>query len=1109
MTLNTFRIFRTAAASYMLLAAASGMAPTPAPGQPDFATQVLPLLRSSCAGCHGADRHEAGLRLDTLQSVLKGGKSGPLIAPGHSQDSLLYHRINAKDAKLRMPPVGPALNVQQIALVSAWINAGAPAPADYAADVAPILQAACLGCHSGAEAKSGLRLDLKESTLQARPHGPVVVPGAAEKSRMIQRVEGRGQEPRMPLNGKALSAAQIAVLKRWINAGAPWPEGAEARKSSGPRHWAYVKPVKPAPPAVKHAGEVRNPIDRFILARLEQEGLSYAAPAAQEKLARRVYFDLTGLPPSPAELDKFLADTRPDAYEKLVDQLLASPHFGERWARPWLDLARYADSNGYEADAGRKIWKFRDWVINALNQDLPFDEFTVEQIAGDMLPNATAEQKIATGFHRNTQLNLEGGVDRDESQFEVLVDRVATTGTVWLGSTLGCAQCHNHKFDPFTQKDFYSMMAFFSNADKKSTVEDGDRTYVEPVLETATPAQQEKRDALKARIQALVKTTETMTPQLKAAQSEWENTTLQAERAWQVLKPEKLSAAAGTALAADGEGRVTAAGEKPRNETYVIEAPLPVQSATAIRLEALPNLALPRGGPGRDPYGNFTITRVQMETLDGSAWKRVGVKRVAADTTDKSSLDRRKGQVWTVDASREDERLARILVVIPEHALSGSKIRISIVQNSEFGCQGVGYFRLAATDAGDPEAVVKVRHSLRASLGKPGRNAETEKKIAEFYLSMSPALKGTRDELKQAREDLAKLDLPSTLVMGQALTFERGSDFVRVRGGFANKGDQVYSNVPAFLPPLPESALPNRLGLARWLVSKENPLTARVAVNRIWEQYFGKGLVETSEDFGTQGQKPSHPELLDWLATEFMDRGWSMKAMHRLIVTSTAYRQDSSVTPELYAKDPYNRLLARGPRFRMEAEMIRDMALAESGLLSAKIGGPSVYPPQPPGIWDMPYNEEKYVESKGEDRYRRGIYTFIRRSAPYPSLMNLDATSREVCTVRRTRTNTPLQALTLLNDEAFFEAANALAKRMVAEGGSDARARIDYGFRLCTGRHATPDELDYLTTWEARQAGQFGAHPEQAKKVAGDADLAAWTMVANILLNTDEAVTKE
>ena len=1096
----------TCSAPFVRIAAVFLLAAMPVVAQapPNFETQIRPILAASCAPCHSAGRPPAHLRLDSLDGVLQGGSSGPAVIPGNGQASLLYRRISTADTKLRMPAGGAPLPAEQVALIRAWIDAMPVNRVDYARDVEPIFRSSCYGCHSGAQPKGQLRLDVKLAAMR------VITPGASDKSRLMARVEGQGGEARMPFNRTPLAPEQIATLKRWIDGGAEWPENADASHDRVPaKHWAYVRPVKPTPPAVKHTDLVRNPIDNFLLARLEQEGLSYSPEASKETLARRLSLDLIGLPPTPAELAEFLRDTRPDAYERLVDRLLASPHFGERWARPWLDLARYADSNGYEKDDRRSIWKYRDWVINALNHDMPFDEFTVEQIAGDMLPNATEDQRIATGFNRNTQFNEEGGVDKDESYFEVQVDRVATTSTVWLGSTLGCAQCHNHKFDPFTQRDFYSLMAFFNNG-VKNQISTGDTStyYIEPVLEMPTPEQKKQREAIEARISTLLNETTTLTPELKTQEAEWEKTVLNAEQQWHVITPSKLEGAAGSTLMAESDGRIFASGAKPRNENYVIEFALPVGAASGLRLEALPDARLPRGGPGRDAYGNFNITQIKLEVPDGSGWGPVTVRKLAADTGTRS-LETKRGQVWTVDASREDQRLPRQLVVVFEQPLRAPKVRLTIVQDSEFSCQSVGSFRLSATDAGDPTTIVDVSHALRSVLGKTGRSEEQEEKLRDYFLSVTPSLQAARAELKKAREEKDKLEVTNTLVMGERAGFDRPFDFIRIRGGFAAKADKVYANVPAVLPPLADSEMPNRLGLARWLASKDNPLTARVAVNRIWEQYFGHGIVETSEDFGTQGQKPSHPELLDWLATEFMDRGWSMKTIDRLIVTSTAYRQSSNVTPELFAKDQYNRLLARGPRFRMAAEMVRDTVLAASGLLSAKIGGPSVFPPQPPGIWDMPYNDDVYQVSQGEDRYRRGIYTFARRSAPYPTQINFDAPSREVCTVRRTRTNTPLQALNLLNDEAFWEAAHAMAARLVKEGGSDARSRIDYGYVLATGRHAKPEELSYLAKYQSDEAARLAAHADEAKKIGGDAENASWTMVANVLLNLDETITKE
>ena len=1080
----------------------TGMCPV-AGEQPKFETQVQPILTASCTSCHSADRPQAHLRLDSLDGALRGGTSGAAIVPGDSHRSLLYQRISAADAKVRMPPGGGPLPAEQVSLIRAWIDSMPATRVDYSRDVEPILRSSCYGCHSGAQPKAQLRLDVRSVAMH------VIAPGASERSRLIARVEGKGGEARMPFNGTPLAPEQIATLKRWIDAGAEWPEGVTAQDQVPGRHWAYIKPVKPAPPVVKHAELVRNPIDNFLLARLEQEGLNYSPKASKETLARRVSLDLIGLPPTPVELKAFLSDTRPDAYERLVDGLLASPHFGERWARRWLDLARYADSNGYEKDDRRSIWKYRDWVINALNRDMPFDEFTIEQIAGDMLPKATEDQRIATGFHRNTQFNEEGGVDKDESYFEVQVDRVATTATVWLGSTLGCAQCHNHKFDPFTQKDFYSMMAFFNNGEKKQkNTGDTSTYYIEPVLEMPTPEQKKQREAIEARINELLNKTTTLTPELKAQEAEWEKAVLGGEQAWRVMTPKKMAGAAGSTLIAESDGRIFASGTAPRNEAYVMELAVPGGAATGIRLEALPDARLPRGGPGRDAYGNFNITQIKVEVPQGSVWAPVAVQKLAADTGTRS-LETKRGQVWTVDASREDTRLPRQLVVVLEQPLRAPEVRLTIVQDSEFSCQSVGSFRLSATEASDPTTIVNVGHSLRSLLGKTGRSEEQEEKLRDYFLSITPSLQAARAELKKAREEKDKLEITSTLVMGEAPGFDRPFDFIRIRGGFTAKSDKVYANVPAVLPPLADSEMPNRLGLARWLVSKDNPLTARVAVNRIWEQYFGHGIVETSEDFGTQGQRPSHPELLDWLATEFMDRGWSMKAIDRLLVTSTAYRQSSNVTPELFARDPYNRLIARGPRFRMEAEMVRDTVLAASGLLSAKIGGPSVFPPQPPGIWDMPYNDDVYRVSEGEDRYRRGIYTFARRSAPYPTQVNFDAPSREVCTVRRTRTNTPLQALNLLNDEPFWEAAHAMAARLAKEGGTDVRSRIDYGYLLATGRHAKPEELNYLATYQAEEQARFAKHVDEAQKIGGDPQAASWTMVANVLLNLDETITKE
>jgi hypothetical protein len=944
--------------------------------------------------------------------------------------------------------------------------------------VQAILAESCAGCHGGAKPVKGLKLDSLATAQSAR-------------AQIVERVTATDAS-RMPPTGP-LPSAKIAILQQWSK------QQTAAATAATPKHWSYRRIERPAN---------GNSIDALVEARLQPQGLKFSPEASPETLLRRVSLDLTGLPPTPAEIDAFLADTRPGAYERAVDRLLASPHYGERWARPWLDLARYADTNGYEKDKRRTMWAYRDWVIQALNQDMGFDQFTIEQIAGDMLPGASASQKIATGFHRNTMLNEEGGVDKEEAHFEVLVDRVNTTATVWLGSTLGCTQCHNHKYDAFTQRDYYSMMAFFNNGEKAvQSYGDTSTKFLEPLLDLASPDQEKQRAALKTRITAIEQQLKTQTPALDREKTEWEQNVLAARAAWQPLANLNLRASNGTQLKQDATSAIVlATGPNPQRETFTLEsrAPEGLARLTGVRIEALPHASLPRGGPGRDTYGNFNLTEVTIE-IDG---RPIEFSRILADNgrvETRGSNHAPSKQLWIVDASKEDQRLRRQIVFVPRRPLDltpDSQIRISVIQNSEFLGQAMGCFRLSVTSAADASWIVKPRHTQWEALEKTGHIDAAD------FRAIATSLNPVRDELKDLRSELDRLDIPSALVMAEQPGFQRPFDFIRNRGGFANKTTRVFANVPAAFPPLPESEMPNRLGLARWLVSRDNPLTARVTVNRLWEQYFGRGIVETSEDFGTQGAPPTHPELLDWLAAELMESKWSLKHIHRLIVTSRTYRQTSRVTPELLAADPYNKFLARGPRFRMEAEMIRDLTLASSGLLSRKLGGPSVFPHQPDGIWDVPYSDEKWIESQGEDRYRRGLYTFLRRSALYPSMQNFDATSREVCTVRRVRTNTPLQALTTLNDPAFFETARALASRLLKEAVADP-ARVQLGFRLTTGRLPHPNELDRILGWLADERAYFSRNAAESKRLGPTPDAAAYTMLANVLLNLDETLTKE
>jgi hypothetical protein len=1038
---------------------------------------------------------------------------------------------------------------------------------DFARDIQPIFAAACDKCHGPKVARGQLRLDAREFALKGGISGAAVIPGDAGKSLLLRRILGADGEARMPMGGAPLKPRQIELIRKWIDQGAEWPEGERGRASEREsergiqKHWAYIKPVRPALPLVKNAAWARNPIDRFILARLEKEGLAPSPEATKETLVRRVYLDLIGLPPGPKEVDQFLADASPDAYEKLVDRLLASPHYGERWARPWLDLARYADSNGYERDVPRVMWKYRDWVINALNSDMPFDQFTVEQIAGDMLPAATLDQQIATGFHRNTMLNQEAGVDDEEARWETLVDRVNTTATVWLGATIGCAQCHNHKYDPFTQKEYYKLLAFFDNYEYTTYQQPGNEGWVvEPEIEMPAPEQAAKRAMLQTEIKSLEERHKSLTPELTAAQAEWERKFTEAQADWVALDPSEISADNGTTLTKLGDRSILAAGANPDTETYNVIAKTNLQNVTGIRLEALAHEKLPRGGPGRDIYGNFILNRIDVEVSPAGSpgeTRRLKFTEAIADEhldayrgtsaptnfTPANLLEETNEVGWGVDALKRDERLDYQLVLTLEKPLTMAgetlfKVRLKF--GSEFNRrQSIGRFRLSVTSTQNPAFVVSLPAELRPILAIPParRDVALASALTKEFLSTTPLLKAERDRLSKLQQELNAIRIEKALVMRERASFERPSTFLRTRGSYTNIGEKVYAGTPAVLPPLPANHMPNRLGLAHWLVDEENPLTGRVTVNRFWEQIFGRGLVETSEDFGTQGERASHPELLDWLAVTFRDGEaerqrdgeterqrdgeterqrdretgrpispirpvpWSMKSLLRLIVTSATYRQSSRITPALRERDQYNRLLARGPRFRVEAEMVRDIGLAASGLLNRAVGGPSVDPPP---------------DGRVEVRYRRGLYTSIRRTTPPPSMAAFDAPSREFCIVRRVRTNTPLQALTVLNDPVFFDFARGMARRVLAEAGPVLRDRLIYSFRLCVARCPNEKEIEELATLYQRQLDRFTRDGAAARALligvdekTNPAELAAWTVVSNTLLSLDETLTKE
>jgi hypothetical protein len=1101
---------------------------------------------------------QAGLRLDSEAAILKGGVSGSVIVPGHSDDSLLVKRLLGATGAPRMPMGADPLPTQKINLIREWIDHGSfpaqaaegretePAAAAhpqvaastasspvFAEQIRPILAARCYSCHGPDVQQNGLRLDSLEALLKGSANGPIVVPGQADQSRLIRRLTAL-ERPQMPYGGPPLSDDQVKEIRTWINDGAPGPDSSEPVAAVHPRkHWAYVKPVRPPLPQVKDAAWCRNPIDNFVLARLEKEGLSPSPQADKATLIRRVYLDLIGLPPSPQEVDAFLAEKRPDAYERVVDQLLASPRYGERWASRWLDLARYADSNGYEKDDRRTAWEYRDWVIRALNENMPFSEFTVEQIAGDMLPNPTTDQLIATGFNRNTLLNQEGGVDPYEYYWYEQVDRVNTTASVWLGTTLACAECHNHKFDPFTQKDYYRFLAFYDDSKYEIAGEPNGRWAKEPDIELPSPEQAKQSSELRAQIAKLQTVLDTSPPELEAAQTKWEAAMKNAESDWSVLVPAHMTSAGGATLKLQSDQSILASGKNPNADTYTLEAKTDVQNITGVRLEALTEGSLPHGGPGRDSEGNFFLSSFQVEAAPAgnpSQKTKITFKQAVANESQdgyaaKNLVSKEPGvRGWAIDASPSPVPLRRQIVMVPEKPFGfadGTALTIELKHEMRHSARNLGRFRLSVTSIADPVAIAQLQARLWPVLDTPDdkRTPEQKNKLAAAFRSITPLLQPTRDQMAKLQKSVEQLGIPTAMVMEEKAGYERPATYMRERGSFLSKGEKVYAGVPAILNPLPTDQMPNRLGLAYWLVSDDNPLAARVIVNHFWEAFFGHGIVETAEDFGTQGDLPTHPELLDWLATEFMRNGWDMKAIKREIVTSATYRQSSRVTPELLARDPYNKLLARGPRFRVEAETVHDVALSASGLLSPKMYGPPVFPYQPEGIWDVPYNEDtyKWVISQGEDRYRRAVYTFMRRSAPYPSLITFDAPSREFCTVRRVRTNTPLQALTMLNDPLFVDAARALAVRMMKEGGQDASARATYGFRLVVARPPSPPEVERVLAFYNQELEHYRSDTEAAGELIQVkenpppdlSERAAWTMVANVLLNLDETITKE
>ena len=1177
-------------------------------------------------------------------------------------------------------------------LASAAPAAKAAVTPDFQRDIRPILSDKCFTCHGpdAAERKGGkkgigFRVDTAEGILADLGDGRrAIVPGQPQQSLLLQRVTTKDADEVMPPRkfGKQLTSREVELLTAWVQSG---------RKISG--HWSYEKPKRPTQPVISKelissllvkAGSksvvtpsviasYASPIDAFLLQRLAKDGLLPQPEADRYALARRVALDLTGLPPSVAEVDAFISDKGPKAYERFVDAQLAKPSYGEHWARMWPDLARYADSAGYADDPSRTIWAFRDYVINAFNRNLPFDQFTIEQLAADLLDNPSEEQLKGTAFHRNTMTNNEGGTNDEEFRTAAIVDRVNTTFAVWMGTSMACAQCHTHKYDPIAQKEYYQLYAFLNNT------EDADKRDESPLLSFFTDAQRKQRTDWETELAAVEAKFKSPSTAVLAAADKWAKA-FPVSLDWTTPKPSAAKSTSGAVLSTHEDGSILVPKNDAAKDNFTIELTIPAaQKLAALRLEALPDDKLPGKGPGQ-AGGNFVLTRVRTSILPPaeskgpvahyvrielpakaqvlqlaevqvfSAGENVALKGVAKQSStymgaaaaraidgktdgeyDKGSvahtesqdnpwwevdlkearalerivvwnraevgerlkgfrvvaLDAQRNVVWDKSANdapakdvtfaMNDAREVKFSAAITDftqanfdadnvlhddapkkdrtrgwavggsvgkpHSLTliaekpmeipaGARLSVTLEQQSSTAKATLGHFRLGVTADSNAAEVARTPALVASTLASsrslnsgnwslstlpPGDRAN----VIDYYArSLAPELKAERTQLAALTKSLADLK-PSTVPIQRELTGDkRRKTAIQLRGNWQALGDEVSEAVPAAWHPLAKDSPRNRLTLAKWLVDENNPLTARVVANRYWEAIFGTGLVRTSEEFGAQGELPSHPELLDWLATELIAMKWDNKKFLRLLVTSQAYRQSSKVTPEALEKDPENRLLSRGPRLRLTAEMVRDQSLAVSGLLSGKMFGPSVRPTRPSAGLNAAFGSAlDWTTSTGEDRYRRGLYTEWRRTSPYPSMATFDAPSREVCSVRRNRTNTPLQALVTMNDPVYVEAAQALARRMAKDGGATDAGKARHGFRLVLTRPPSENELAKLVKLHADSAAEFAKDKAKATALATDplgplpegadaADLAAWTTVANVLLNLDETLMK-
>lgn len=1272
-------------------------APAGAPAQPDQSDRLLEIIEQLQRDPALLDRAR-----QALESKLKAAEAAPAPDGAESVEAIrkridelgarvesLTTRLKSEQAELpnlraaleqakkadepAATPAQPtaAPDAQAVALVAAELSGRA---INFNRDIRPILSENCFTCHGPDKAtrKADLRLDLESEAFKDLGDGRrAITPGAPDKSELIARVTTTDDADRMPptKSGKSLTPTQVATLTEWVKQGAKWQN-----------HWAFITPERPAVPAAS-VDSPANPIDAFIQRDLDRHALSPAPRADRRTLLRRLSLDLTGLPPTPAEINAFLGDPAPDAYEKQISRLLASPRFGENMARHWLDAARYADTHGYHIDSERSMWRWRDNVIDAYNANKPFNIFVTEQLAGDLLPDATLDQKIASGFNRNHMINYEGGAIPEEYLNNYLVDRVNTFGAVFFGMTFACAQCHDHKYDPVSQKDYYQLYAFFNSINEIGL--DGRDGNAKPFIKAPLPSQTRELEDIDKNLASLAGDLRKPLPGLDPEQPDWEREwSGRLLGRWSPLDPASITAANGSKFEKSADLSIKTTGDTPDTDAieFTAETSGPI---TALRLEALLDDSLEKPATGRGSGGNFILSEFEVEIATQSRpdeFERVPLALAVADYSQKNfeiakAIDADPKTGWAVDGqTRREPVVAWFIPAEPIKRAEGVILRVRMRHASEaFIKHLIARFRLSVTsdptliparldpwfvsgpfkaDTGDaaykiefePEKSIDLQSTyedgrykwverpdladgpaqnlggdvaatyltriinaptereLTLDIGsndavkiwfnneivldrnveralmpgqerlklqlKAGENrllmkvvnygakyqfsfARSEERLGRFpfeieKIFLTAADKRTPEQLDMIRNEFRRerwsewprLDremtalkerraaieksIPDTMIMAEA---EKPREtFLLVRGAYDQPGEKVTPTTPAFLPPMPKDAPANRLGLAQWLTSREHPLTARVTINRTWKQLFGVGLVKTVEDFGAQGEWPSNPDLLDWLAVEFIESGWDMNHMIRLMVTSEAYMRESKADATMIARDPENRLLARGPRFRLDAEVIRDVALSAGGLLVEKIGGPSVRPYQPEGLWEEvayggDFTAQRFVQDKGEALYRRSMYTFWKRQSPPPVMLAFDAPNREVCVVSRSRTNTPLQALALLNGVQFVEAARALATRIIREGGPEASDRVTRGFELATGRRPNEREAQILMDLVKTQTEAYRSRPEDAKKLIGvgdskadalidPAELAAWTMLSSVILNLDETISK-